>query len=555
MSDLADALLAGSRAAPTLDPSIVFGLAQTADPGDLPDHAAATEGFGQITKRMAWLKSEDNNRQASYWSAIDDSERNMLTQAGYTPPAVEPSNHRGFLGTVGHVVGNVADLVLAEPARQVGKDVTAVLHAAGAGLRGVQHAYRADWRLWDTSTDAGGETMHGGKLLSPHQWAKAWQETSNGERAFSPIEERKIEKRYEPDTVNLARQIAGGTDPNAIVLAAPEDQRPALAQRIQSDPELQQAVTDFNAAKYSPGRRLLGPALQKQLTVTLPKSVPLMGGAEVNPVSGGIDATFDWYADPLVIGLSAAKGAELARYAIRGPEDIDRLTATNANVQAAIKDVAETLAQRDAAGHLNAEGLMARWPRLARWPSSSSKEGVDTPEKLTDWFKGNAGMSALLTGRATGVSHAIPQMLKLNPREAAFLDLKGGLKKAIDWMADTPLGIATKTGDEAQAGTIRGFAERRVQGFGKIARQATTLTARGVSFDPSSRCGHHDSAVGRLRPAGRPGPRRRQRLVGRAGHRQQAADLQGSAGRDVRRRRGNRVGGRPKVGGRVHQAA
>jgi hypothetical protein len=99
MSDLADALLAGSRAAPTLDPSIVFGLAQTAGPGDVADHAAATEGFGQITKRLAWLKSEDNNRQASYWSAIDDSERNMLTQAGYTPPTVEPSRHRGFLGT------------------------------------------------------------------------------------------------------------------------------------------------------------------------------------------------------------------------------------------------------------------------------------------------------------------------------------------------------------------------------------------------------------------------------------------------------------------------
>jgi hypothetical protein len=42
----------------------------------------------------------------------------MLTQAGYSPPAVEPSNHRGFLGQVGHVVGNVADLVLASrPAR------------------------------------------------------------------------------------------------------------------------------------------------------------------------------------------------------------------------------------------------------------------------------------------------------------------------------------------------------------------------------------------------------------------------------------------------------
>jgi hypothetical protein len=87
--------------------------------------------------------------------------------------------------------------------------------------------------------------------------------------------------------------------------------------------------------------------LQKKLTVTLPKSVPFMGGAEVNPVSGGIDATFDWYADPLVIGLSAAKGAELARYAIRGPEDIDRLAA-NPNVDRAIKDVADTLNRRAA---------------------------------------------------------------------------------------------------------------------------------------------------------------------------------------------------------------
>jgi hypothetical protein len=149
-------------------------------------------------------------------------------------------------------------------------------------------------------------------------------------------------------------------------------------------------------------------------------------------------------------------------------------------VQRAITDVADTLNQGGAGA------LIERWPRLAPVAEQLVKEGVDSPEKLTEWFKGNSGMSALLTGRATGVSHAIPQMLKLNPREAAFLDLKGGLKSAIDWMADTPLGIATKTGDEAQAGTIRSFAERRVQGFGKIARQATTLTARGVTFDPSA---------------------------------------------------------------------
>jgi hypothetical protein len=478
VSDLADALLAGTRAAPTLDPSIVYGLAQTAGPGDLADHAAATEGFGQITKRLAWLKSEDKNRQASYWSAISDSERSMLTQAGYSPPAVEASHHRGLLGQAGHLLGNAADLLLAEPARQVSKDVTMVLHAAGAGGHFVQHVGRADWRLWDNATDDSG-TMSGGKLLSPHQWAKAWRETEHGEQTFSPIEERKIEKRYEPDTVNLARQIAGGTDPNDIVLAAPEDQRPALAQRIQSDPDLQRAVTDFNAAKYSLGRQVLGPALQKKLTVTLPKSVPFMGGAEVNPVSGAIDAVFGWYTDPLVIGLSAAKGAELARYSIRGPADIDRLAA-NPNVDRAIKDVADTLNQGGAGA------LIERWPRLAPVAEQLVKEGVDSPEKLTEWFKGNAGMSALLTGRATGVSHAVPQMLKLNLREAAFLDLKGGLKKAIDWMADTPFGIATKTGDEAQAGAIRGFVGRRTQGFGRMAREATTLTQRGLTFDPSS---------------------------------------------------------------------
>jgi hypothetical protein len=166
-------------------------------------------------------------------------------------------------------------------------------------------------------------------------------------------------------------------------------------------------------------------------------------------------------------------------------------------------------------------------------------------------------MSALLTGRATGVSHAIPQMLKLNPREAAFLDLKGGLKKAIDWMADTPLGIATKTGDEAQAGTIRSFAERREpRASESIGSRGDDVDAAGLSFDPSS----PDAVTTIQRSAMQVLPADRVRDIvnvwaAAPDHRQQAADLQGSAGRDVRRRRGNRVGGRPKVGGRVHQAA
>jgi hypothetical protein len=479
VSDLGDALLAGSRAAPNLDPSMIYGIAATApDPSEVPTNAAATEALGQMTKRVAWLKSEDAGTQTDYWSAATDSERGMLAQVGYQPPAPK-HGHGGLLSGAAHLIGGVANLLYVEPAKELAAGVGEALHLAGAGLRGVQHVYRADWRMWDVTGPDSGKT-DSGRFFSPHEWAIAWRETSHGERAFSPTEEVKVRKRYDPATADLAKQIAGGTPPDAIVMAAPEADRLALAQRLQSDPDLKAAVADYNAIKYTLGKHVLGPALQKQLTVTLPKSTPFMGGAEVNPVSGGIDATFDWYADPVVIGGKLAKGSELARYAINGPGDVARLSATNPNVQRAIEDAATALRTGGAAA------LIERWPRLAPVAEQLVQEGVDTPEKLTEWFKGQAGTRAILEGRATGVSHAIPQMLKLNPREAVMLELKGGLKRVIDWAADSPLGVATATGDVAEAGRLRQFTADRLQGFGKITRQATSLTARGTVFDPLS---------------------------------------------------------------------
>lgn len=485
MSDLADSLLAGMRAAPNLDPSIVYGISNTVqDPSQVPDIAQGTQAFADSTRQAQFLRTMDKNHQIAAWSAAGDTQRQMLTAAGYQPP-VDHGGGGGILGAIGRGLGDVAHAALVTPTEAIGHGVSELLHVAGAPLRGVQHAFRAASLITDESVgrrvgtfDPGALATSLGASLSPSEWAKAWRESEHGEQTFSPVAVRQIASKYDQETNTLAQQIAS-SNVDRVILGAPEDQRQALAQRIASDPELKTAVGDYEAAKITLGHRILGPSLTARMQVTLPSGVPLIGGAKFNPISGGIDALGDWFGDPLVIGGKAAKGAELARYLVQTPEDVDRLVQANTNVQRALADVTETL------NHGGPAALAERWPSLSQVAPTLAQQGVDSPTKLVDWFKGQAGMSSLLSGRATGASVELPQMLKLNPREAAMLNLKGGLKSVIDWAADTPLVIAQATGDEAQAGAIRQFAANRVQGMGRLARQATSLTARGFAFDPA----------------------------------------------------------------------
>jgi hypothetical protein len=138
VTDLGSALIAGMRAAPSLDPSMLYGIAaNTPDPGDVPDIAQSAEAFGQISKRAAFLRGMDANQQIQAWSATGDTERQLLTQAGYTPPKPHHSGG-GIGGFFGRALGDVGTAV-GDVGKGIASGVGDILHWAGAPLRSVQH--------------------------------------------------------------------------------------------------------------------------------------------------------------------------------------------------------------------------------------------------------------------------------------------------------------------------------------------------------------------------------------------------------------------------------
>lgn len=462
MSDLSDALLAGMRAAPKLDPNMLYGVAQSSALDDVPDNATATQAFGDITKRRGYLEAQDHTVQASAWASAGDQERQMLAAAGYKPPALTKRSSGPF-AAVGHFLGDTADTLFVKPAELTAHEVGRVLHYAGAPLRQLQHAYRAAALITDQNVLEGRGQWSLQGVFSPSEWAQMWRASEHGEQTFSPVELRRLQNTYDADTLNLAKQLAGGTKVEDIVSRSAPDGQQALVQRIQSDPTLKQAVTDLNNAKLSVGRRIVGTDLQA--------AHPDLGRV----LSGGLDAVADWFGDPLVIGTKFAKGAEIARFTVQGPEDVRRLVDGSTQVQRALTDVSATLNTGGAAA------LIQRWPKLAPVADQLVREGVDSPEKLGEWFAGTSGLGAMLDGRAGGTLRAAVQMPHLSPIDRAGLAAKGGLRNVIDWASD-PTRIAQQTGDDQAVSTLQragAFLSRKAEGV----KQLTTLTGRGATIN------------------------------------------------------------------------
>lgn len=462
MSDLADALLAASRAAPSLDPTHLYGIAQSTSLDDVPDTATAIGAFGDITKRVGYLKAQDNTVQASAWASAGDEERQMLTAAGYRPPALK-KHSTGPFAAVGHFLGDVAEIGLVKPGEGLAHGAGEALHYLGAPLRQLQHAYRAAALITDENVLAGRGQMSLHGVFSPAEWAQMWRLSEHGEQTFSPVALRDMQSRYDPATLDLAKQLAGGTKIEDLVKRTPDDEKQALVNRVQSDPDLKLAVRELNAAKLSVGRRIVG--------VDLQVAHPALGST----VSGTIDGLADWFGDPVVIGSKISKGAELARYTVRAPEDVDRAFRLR-SVQNFATSFVDTL---------NSEGGVAavanQWPKYGEMAAKLKREGVDTVEGLQEYFRGVAGMSEMISGRAGGALKSGTLLPHMGITDRAALAAKGGLRTAINWAAD-PARIAQQLGDD-QALTLTQRAGRFASRRAETIKQFTTLTAKGSTID------------------------------------------------------------------------
>lgn len=487
------ALLAASRAAPKLDPSILYGAA-AATPDDAVTNAQATYAFGDVTKRVSTMRGQDGSVQRSIWASLSPEEQQQFSAAGYSGPPKPKSG--GIFGTVAGAVGHAIGAVSEVPLHAAGE----VLHVAGSPLRQLQHAFRAGERLsgiealggaaigagvggflgsvvpvFGTAIGAGLGSFIGGAALPalthPMDWADSWKKTEHGESSFMPDIERRVQRQYGMDTFNLASQLASGQSQEKILSQIPEDQRQALAERMRDDKDLAQAVSELNDGKMSMGRLL---------TTTIGLH-PSSGIGMV--ISGATDATADWFGDPIMAIGKGAKASEMVRYGVRTGEDVDRLYQSNSAVHAAFEDVAGFLRRHADEVAAKAEGadvehkalgeLIQRHPKLAPVAEQLAKEKITTADELKDWMAGQKGFEQLLRGQVTGAAKQAlikgePRVLlpKLTTTGEAALGAKAGVKKAIDFLAESD--------------------SRFPRAFGRFGRMATTLTPRGMELDLNS---------------------------------------------------------------------
>jgi hypothetical protein len=463
---LEDNLIVATRAAPHLDPATLYGVASTT-PDDQVDVAAkAVGGFASASQLRAYVERNPATVQVSIWSRLSAAEQKMLTGAGYKPPAMADPDH-------------LEAQAAAEQASQPHQGpIGTVLHALGAPLRAVKHAYRAAASITDELrgqgySGFGAEAFK--RSFTPSEWADAWDRTQGEEDTFSPLGIKALQG--DPDTlaqlpddvrsglpklddegVRLAKLVsANRANPQAgidqAVEGVPDEDKARIVDRMGKDPDVAKAAVFLDGQKYSLGRRLAH-------TVGLD---PTKSGKAWTVVSGTTDAIASWYGDPTISGLEAAKGLNQVRYLVRDASDVERLI-TRPSVARHLEDVAAYLAD----GRFGA--LVERYPAYAGVVEHLADEGVTTAEGLGKWFQTSQGLTALLDGTVSGVAKAAPLMPHVGEVGLLKLDLKVATKHAIDFAADMP-----KSG-----------LGRLVVSAGKLARRFTTLIPKGLEFDASS---------------------------------------------------------------------
>lgn len=467
MTDFSSRLTAASRAAPNLDPAILYGISKTsADDDSAVETAEATAGFGSALKLKRYMQDQDAHVQRAAWSAMPDAQRRLLRGAGYELP--EPPKQGGLVSRVGHALSALA--------KGTGKAVGYALYPFAAAGRAVQHGVRTMYEVGQEQNRIAETTGRFPRALAldPSEWARAWRETEKGEQYFDPAQLREVTRRYGEEKVALARQLASVESreqalmPERIARTLPESERAAFLRRVHDDKELPEVIRLLETAKVTPGRQLA-------LSLGLQDNPSVFG-----KVSGAIDAFYDFTLDPTLLGGKVVKSLRIARYAVRGPQDVERIARTSAGARY-LDDVAK---------HIN-DGrvgeLVERYPKLAHVAETFVKEKLDTGEKLKDWFKGQAGLAAILDGRVSGFHSPVPTLPVLTRPGQVRLAAKGGLKDVIDFAADIPARLAKSADPEDIANLplyVRAPA-KIVAGGGQLARKLTTLVPKGLEFDPT----------------------------------------------------------------------
>lgn len=458
-----DSFIAANASAPQLDPATTYGVSQSAgNVGSAVDNAQATAGFAHFTALANTLKGMSPGDQQRAWGTYTPQDQQALSAAGFTPAKphhslwddITSGNIPRALGQVASDagVGTKAFGALGQLASQplhaeqhlerAGRMVSANVENLGAdsskaSVGGLQQVH--DLGRFLTSFVPGTQDYGSGILpgqLSPHQWAKALDETKNGEKTYDPAMLRDVRSSVDQPTFDLAKTIAdfgAGKQQQKDAWIKAQPNAADIVQRLQDDTGLQQAIATLERSKMSIGRALVGEGMQADHPAIASK------------ISGGVDAAFDWYADPLNKAIGLVSDANKARFVVSSADDVLRLANEDPAlgkvyqpVVQALNDFGEGLTP-DAKGVRPVSALLSKYPGQSQAINLMVNDGVSSKADVVKWLADKAGTRALMSGEAGGLGRAGQEMPHMTAFGAAAFSVKASLEKAIDFGEEQPV--------------------------------------------------------------------------------------------------------------------
>ncbi len=443
-------IMAAMNSASTLDPESVVAAASVATSRqEAIGNATATAAYAQATNTVATLQKMDVSQQRALWNASTPQEQQQYASVGYTaPPGPQATGKSAGSSLVGGVFNDIAHIG-ATAGKWLQRGVGDAMNATSSPLRFTQHLLRTRQVMGEMGELKQGESeahvaarAEGGSgnsidindfadMFSASAWSRAWRETSNGEKSFDPAIERQIRSQVDPGTFKIASALASGVPEQEVVNSYAPAQRQAIVKKIANNPELKETVQKLQASKISVGRSIVGePFLVKH---------PELGKL----ISGGIDAATDVAIDPTFIGGKGAEAYDAAKWGIDASTAAHYTAGNSSDYEALINNWADRAgAQRwmdTVTKTINEKGYGALQdvdPRLAKVSGQLADAGVDSPDSLKTWLSSQAGMSAVLGGKAARLSGTAAIMPHLSASGLARLTAKGVFKSGVDFLAD-----------------------------------------------------------------------------------------------------------------------
>jgi hypothetical protein len=477
-------ILAAANAVNGTHPEIVAGVGSTAQNlNDAVTNTQAAAQYANVQQQVDQLHGYSAKDQQQVWDGLTQSQQASYRAAGYKPPAP----HRSLWGDITHYT--VDDAASAASGVFSSRPVSDVLNAIASPLRNEQHVERTLFALMNpnANTPTGGNGPFGGfgggvglgdvlhQVTTLHDWSKAWSETSNGEQYLLPQVKREALDKYGQQTYGIAYQLATGKSAQDLIQAVgnnPTAQQ-QLAVQIQSK-QVQDAVNFLNSGHVSVGRMIVGQGFLARH--------PAAGSL----LSGPLDALFDIYGDPTVVGGKIAGDANAARYLVRDGGDVQRMYDGSPSVKRAFGNLAEAV-------RAGPEGVSRAMDLLGG--SQAQKQAVtqliaaqaDSEDKVLQYFKDAADGKDAIEGNPSNAfsGQTLPKLTKLGQ---ARLAAKGALRDRIDWAAEHQLSVSGVADADVvkPPGMMASINNRLLLGTGKFSRMATTLVNQGGVFDPNA---------------------------------------------------------------------